>query len=42
MNPLMQFLILTGVPFTFGLLIGYGLRSYVSLARSERRASLRQ
>lgn len=36
MNPLIQFLILTGVPFMFGLLIGYGLRAYVSLVRRQR------
>jgi hypothetical protein len=36
MNPLVEFIVLTGTPFLIGLLIGYSLRSYISVMRRSR------
>jgi hypothetical protein len=33
MTPLVEFIAVTCTPFLIGILVGYGLRSYVSLAR---------
>jgi hypothetical protein len=38
MNPLMQLLALTGVPFVIGILVGFGLRAYISLVRRAKGA----
>jgi hypothetical protein len=34
MTPLMETITVTGRPFLIGVVVGYGLRSYVSLASS--------
>jgi hypothetical protein len=36
MTPLVEIIAVTGTPFLIGVAVGYGLRSYVSLARRSR------
>jgi hypothetical protein len=36
MTSLLELIVLSGLPFLFGIVIGYSLRSYVSLARHSR------
>jgi len=38
MSPLMQLLALIGVPFMVGILVGFGLRSYISLMQRAKGA----
>jgi hypothetical protein len=36
MNPTIELVLLTGVPFVIGVIVGYRLRSYVSIVRRDR------
>jgi len=36
MTPLVELIAITCTPFLMGVVVGYGLRSYVSLARRSR------
>jgi hypothetical protein len=37
MNPVLEFALLTGVPFLGGVVVGFGARCYVSMVHRSRR-----
>jgi hypothetical protein len=36
MSPILELMALTGLPFLIGIVIGYGVRSYVSMVRRSK------